>query len=258
MKVDGVIPEYQRVAAQRNIFTNAMLQHQSWFIILLSKKFQRQSFDFNAGRYEEGEYRTAYRFLKEVVKDYKNLTPGAVEKWQSLEDYQKEAIARSGLELGVVFLMLALGTLVLAGDDEDDTYLEDLARLIYLRTTSEMVTQTALGIPTAVKERVSSPVPMWNNIDFLLNLPTTVTEEVVINKETGATMNKALYRFYKLTPFRRYSQLTNLQEQISSFRYYNDPTLYNLGSIKTKEEKEAEKNEMYSTGQMAYDNLRTN
>jgi len=250
MKIDGVIPEYQRIAAQRNIFTNALLQHQSWFVILLSKKFMRKGYDFSTGRWEEGEYRIAMRFLKDIVKDWVRLQPGSG-KYQALSDFEKEAINRSMIEFGIVFLMQVIGLAVLAGDDDDDPYIEDFMRLLYLRTTSEVVTQTALGIPTAMKERVQAPLPMWNQVDWLLHLNEWPFEDM--KSGPGKGHNKALYKLYKLTPLRRYSQLSNLDENIRTFRFYNDPTLLWLGS-KT----EKAKDDTYNTGQLAYDNLRTN
>jgi hypothetical protein len=248
MKIDGTVPDGLRTAAQRNVFTNAMLQHQSWFVILLSRKFAKQHYNFSTGQYDQGEYNNSVKFLWNVLKDLKSMRlEDAKKKWDSRSAYDKAVDFRNGLEFLVVTVMLALlGPAVLESDDDDDEYAEDFARLIFLRTTSEMVTQTGLGILPAIEERIKQPVPMWKWVDFMLNLRKDIFDV------TDEGDNKAWSKLRKLTILRRKDQLNDLQQQIDAFRYFNDPTLFNLGSVEDK------KDEMYNAGQQAYDNLRVN
>ena len=249
MKIDGTVPDGLRTAAQRNVFTNAMLQHQSWFVILLSRKFAKEHYNFSTGQYDQGEYRNSLSFIWQTLKDLKNMDlQNAKKRWADRNEYDKAVDKRNMIEFFVVIVMLGLlGPWVLDSDDDDeDTYAEDFARLIYLRTTSEMVTQTGLGILPAIEERIKQPVPMWKWVDFALTLKDNLFDE------TTEGENKAWSKFKKLTILRRKDQLNDLQEQIDAFRYFNDPTLYNLGSVEDK------KDEMYNKNQQAYDNLRVN
>lgn len=55
---------------------------------------------------------------------------------------------------------MLLGSLILAGDDDDDSYVEDLAQLVYLRTVQEYNTSLIYGIPGSVVDAAERPVPM--------------------------------------------------------------------------------------------------
>ena len=49
--------------------------------------------------------------------------------------------------------------------------------------------------------------------------------------EDSEGRNKFLKSVRKNSLMRRYDQYSDLQQQIDSYRYFNDPTLFNLGSV---------------------------
>ena len=276
MRIDGVIPEYERMAAQRNVLTNTLLQHQGWFVIFLQKKFGKRFFDFNTDKYMEGEYRLFLNFISAIFTRKALTDPRGLFKvtYQQLDDYQQESLTRSAVEFAVMAVMLVIGAAVIDGDD-DDEYLADFARLIYLRTTSEIVTGTAFGIAPAIKDRLKAPIPMWNQAQFIMDAYTLALEDIekdrsgikFLTEPKGGKQtddSKFLYRLYKLTPFRRLSTYSNLDRSIRDFRYYNDasldPVTFLPGlSLKATEKRKRElKDENYNDAVSAYDNLRVN
>ena len=151
-----------------------------------------------------------------------------------MERYQRQNLNRTIIETAILSALLILGEAVLAGDDDDDTAAENLMQLIYLRTTSEFNSSTAMGIPGSVIEAGSSPIPSLNTYK-MFNVFTSVPEMFEVDSEGR---NKFLKKVKKNSFLRRYDQYADLQAQIDAYRYYNDPTLLNLGSLGEKKSEE--------------------
>lgn len=226
MNSDMVINDIDRVAAQRDVLTNALMMHRGWAIIGLTKRFKSSYYNVSTGSHEEGQYRTLIRFLGEILGTVRGKG-NIAEVISQLEGYEKANLMRTAVELAVFTTLLVLGEGLLEGDDDDDTAAENLFQLIYLRTTSEFASSTALGIPGAIVEIVDSPVPAINTYK-MFNIMQTVPDMFT---EDSEGRNKFLKSVRKNSLMRRYDQYSDLQQQIDSYRYFNDPTLFNLGSV---------------------------
>jgi hypothetical protein len=165
-----------------------------------------------------------------------------------MDRHQKKNLTRTAVETAILLTLLAVGEAVLAGDDEDDTEIENLMQLIYLRTTSEFNSSTALGIPGSIAEAGSSPIPALNTYK-MLNLMVTIPE---MFQEDSEGRNKLWKKVVKNSILRRYNQYSDLQVQVDAYRFYNDPTLLNLGSVGEKKEEDQ------PTGQNAINSIRIN
>jgi hypothetical protein len=231
MNVDGVLNDVDRVAAQRDVITNTLMQHRGWMIINLSRRFKGQFYNVSTGRTEEGHYRTVLNLMGEMLKSVQGKG-NVAQMYQQFERYQRKNVNRVAIESAVFFLLLVLGEAVLAGDDEDDTMAENLFQLIYLRTVSEYNSATALGIPGSLVEASTSPVPSMSSYKFLQVL-SWLPEATELDSEGN---NKMWKKIKKATVLRRLDQYSDLQVQIDAYRFYNDPTLFNLGGVRDKSE----------------------
>lgn len=207
--VDSIVSESDQTAAQRDALTNALLLHRGWFMINLTRKFKGKHFNIATGQIENGHYRSVLNTL--YGWGTSRFSKEAREEWnkQSTE-YETKNLRRLGFDsLGALFL-IGLTNMLLAGDDEDDTVLENFAQLIALRTTSEVQSIELLGIFGSTADIYDQPVVQ-------LNLFNNVWKAIKKGKMSYIGKN-ILY-------FRRRDQLSDLQKQIDSYLYFNSETL---------------------------------
>ena len=223
---DGVLNETDQVAAQRDILTNPFLMHKGWLLINLTRKFKRNHFNVTTGSFEEGHYQTLLKAINDLKLNV--LNPIAVKQWLlEQENYRRANARRVATEMIILSSLLLLGELVLGADDDDDTELENLAQLIYLRTTSEFASSTFYGVPGSVIESVKSPVAALSTYEKLNPVD-------LYRRAMKDGIEEAAKRAIKGTPLKRIGQLSDLQEQVNSFRHFNDATLFNLGEQKSE------------------------
>lgn len=236
-KVDGVLSDVDRVAAQRDVVLNTVMMHRGWFLINLSKGFKKKSYNVATGQMEEGHYRTLANFLTSLrdevffnknIEDKKSIS----DVYLNLNDFEKRNIKRVVVETSLLFLLLLIGEGILSGDDDDDAWIEDFSRLIYLRTVGEFSSSQLYSLPSTVKEIVKSPfvsIKTYEALDPIFH----IREGWKSDDDYGI---KSVRKLVKGTFLRRYGQYGDIQNQIDSYRFYNDPTLFNLGSIGNKKE----------------------
>jgi hypothetical protein len=228
--VDGVVNEVDQVAAQRDTLMNLMMMHKGWLLLNLTRRFKKTHYNQATGQVEEGHYTTLFNFFKEAaigLKDKQRFK----DYYQNLSPYESRNLKRSLVETGLMGVLLLMGELVLAGDDEDDTYIEDLAQLIYMRTVSEYNSAQLPGIEKSIIETAKSPFVAINTIEALG--PFTALQRV-INEDADGN-NKLVKAVTKVSPLRRLPQYQDIQGTLNSFRHFNDPTLFNLGDKKKAE-----------------------
>lgn len=245
-QIDGVISDTDRLAAQRDVLTNTALQHRGWLPLVLYRRFKKGSWNPAIDKWEEGHYLTFGRYItalaggsfaalrskdKGLIETIKDINKG-------LNKDERRNLNRAAVESIALLILMGLGVHGIDFDDEEDLYAEKLAKYIYLRTASEFTTSTMYGLPGVVKETYRSPVPSLKLFE-LLN-PFEWKDRLVGEYKGGVNKgeSKAWTEFKRYTPIKRYEQLTNLDYQMQTYRFYNDPTLLWLGSQAEKERRE--------------------
>lgn len=205
--VDAIISEADQIAGQRDALVNATMMHRGWFIINMTRKFKGKHFNIATGQIEEGHYMTIFKTLSRLRKGgWKGLVGAS-------EEHEIRNLKRLGFDTVAAGLVIAIANMLMAGDDEDDTYIENLAQLIALRTTNESLSQTMLGMPGSIEEIYTNPVMQFGNIKDLA--------VGIYNYDDEAKRKRALKQFL---PYRRYNQLADLDKQISAYLHFNGPT----------------------------------
>lgn len=227
---DGVLNETDQVAAQRDMLTSMFMQHRGWLPINLTRRFKKRHFNISTGQFEEGHYRTLFSFLKQAALNLKN-PQNVREYWNDLDLNQQRNIRRAGIETSILVALQIIGLAVLAGDDDDDSYVEDLARLIYLRTASEYNSSQWMGIPGTVIETAKAPLTALSTYENLEPISLLST----LGQEDSEGNSKFMKKLIKATPLKRIDQWSDIQGQVDAFRHYNDPTLLWLGEGKKEE-----------------------
>ena len=232
---DGTLNELDQVAAQRDVLTNVFMMHSGWLPILLTRRFKGKQFNVSTGRMEEGHFVTLFNVLYNSIIT-KRRGESLKEYLATLEPYQKKNLKRSMGETLLWLAILGLGSAILGADDDDDSYIEDLFQYIYIRTASEFSTQQLPGIPSALIDKLKNPVVPIRTIEALdpISLLGKIWDDAA---NYGDGEGSALWKdLKKNTILKRYDQYSDVQSQLDSYRYFNDKTLFNLGSVgKSKE-----------------------
>lgn len=226
-RADGVINKSDQVGAQRNVLTNMMMMHKGWLPILLTRRFKKRQFNIQLGKMEEGHYRSLMSFLGAAITNKGNLRKALAE----LEVDQRENIKRIRWEASIFAVLYLIGAGVVSMDDEDDTYIEDFARLIYLRTFSEFSTTQIFSVPSVMIDTAKSPIVAIRTIDAIepIGLITDLMGDVgtFIAGEEGDEY-KTWKKLKKNSFLKRHDQLSDIQGQIDAYRHFNRNTLYYL------------------------------
>jgi hypothetical protein len=234
MRIDMVIPDANRVSGQRDAMVNALLQHRGWAIINFVNRFKGEHYNSSIGVYEEGMYTTVAKLAKALIqRDGKPFLETYNKFKGSATLQQNRNIKKFGSEAAFILAIGLIGNWVIAADDDEDSYIQDLATLVYLRTFSEMASTTAVGIPKSFVEIADSPIPMLRTLKMFVDPLETVPKVFEEDKDGN---NKLMKELIKNSPFRRLNQYADIQQQIDAYRYYNDPTLFHLGSVGSKKE----------------------
>ena len=224
---DGVINEYDQVAAQRDVLTNTLMMHRGWLPILLTKRFKKRGYNVSMGRVEEGHFTTLARFMGDAIKSLKGGR-SIKEIKADLEQFERNNLRRSVFESTLWIGLLLLGEAILGADDDDDSYFEDFMQYTYVRTVSEYSSQQVFGISGTLVDVVKNPVVPIRTLEAMEPV------QIIGNLATGdfAEIGK---KFRKNTILKRGTQLTDIQSQLDSYRFFNQSTLYNLSPDSKKE-----------------------
>ena len=134
-------------------------------------------------------------------------------------------------ETAIWLSILALGSAILGADDDDDTYIEDLFQYIYIRTASEFSTQQLPSIPLALIDKLKNPIVPIRTLEAIepISFLGKLYED---GASFGDGQGSELFKLLKKnTVLKRFDQYKDVQSQLDSYRYFNDKTLYNLGSV---------------------------
>jgi len=161
--VDGQLSEADKLAANRNIILNLMMQHRGWLFINVARMFKGRHYNYQTAIEEEGTYYSAISFAKDVLLAKGNF----VNAFGNLDELSKQNLKRVGLQMVMLNIVFYLALLMKGGDDDDDTFAEDFGRYITYRTYGETSAITPSGMFRSIQEAVKQPVVMtslWTNI----------------------------------------------------------------------------------------------
>ena len=210
--VDSIISETDQTMAQRDVLLSSMMLHRSWMVINLTRKFKGRHFNIATGQIEEGQYNSAYKVAAGMVKSIGKK--GAMNEFlRSTEEYQTRNFKRTMAEVITMGLLIALTRALLAADDDDDSFIENLAQLIALRTTSESQSASFIGMFGETASVYDDPLIQ---VRYLQNMKKGVTKDPSY--------------FLRNTYYKRYTQFSDLQKQVDAYQFFNQPTLVGIGA----------------------------
>jgi len=212
--VDSQVSAADQTAAQRDALTNAFLMHRSWFILNLTRRFKGRHFNITTGQIESGHYIKA---LTSVHKLATGLIKGDKRVREEMEEHERRNLKRFGFDLLGMAILVGLTNALLAADDDDDSYLEDFAQLIALRTTSETQSAFFHGLLLA------TPADIYDQP--LIQVKKTLDAFKAVKLLAIGEFNESYQTVKKITIFNRFNQLGDVQKQVDSYLFFNGLTL---------------------------------
>jgi hypothetical protein len=208
--VDSIISETDQTMAQRDVLLSSMMVFRSWIVIGLTKKFKNKHFNFTTGQFDEGQYRSNMKVARKMFQSLGRN--GSIKEFiKSLEVHEASNLKRTAMEVIVISLLIGISKGLLAADDDDDTFIENLAQLIALRTTSEAQSSSLIGVFGETASVYDDPLVQAR---YLENFKRGITGEPIY--------------LLKNTYYKRYEQLSDLQKQVESYQFFNRSTLVGI------------------------------
>jgi DNA-binding protein YbaB len=244
--VDMAISDEEKSIWARNSLSNLVLQHSGWLLIATANKFKSGHLNIATGIWEEGNWQTAGRFIKEIttgatkrngasyLQHVKNVWDGVnlKDKDGNIDfdklDNQRRNLARTGVEIAVVNGLFLIGLLLAnmkSDDDDKDKDLADkmidLAYYFTYRTTNEVASST-VALPLQYVAKIKSPVVSLSTMGEVATSYKIFSGDIVKSgKFKGET--ESWKKINKLVPFiKDYTRLTNIDRETNSYKHFNE------------------------------------
>lgn len=209
-RIDSRISSTDKAAAHRHAIGKLLTTHRGWLFRLTQDKFKRKGFNYVTEQYEEGNYRTWWRFVANTFMrpDRIRLLKNMLLEWEQLEDYEKRNVIRCLYEISAVVIVGIIARMLQAmSDDEDDedSFIHSAA-YIANRTLLETSVYPSLLTPLTLQiggselgSLLSSPIAGVKTIDTLTDIVYIFDgEEIESGKYEGMTRREKL--LIKMTP----------------------------------------------------------
>lgn len=257
-KIDGQIPESQKLAAQRHALLTFLTTHKGWLSINLQRRFKGAQWNLENNQLEQGSYSTLGGLIADTVSNMRNYNEGLIKSvkkaykdpsigqkifGKELTEEQRDQITdlvsrntkRLGIELSFMALITLVATMVSMAADDDD--LEDipgmqLTNLLMLRLTNEMAS-TQLGIGKQVYETTEVPVVGLSNIvAAFTDIGDAFSGEDVRSGKYGGYSKQYRYFFKNIPGLKGIHDLREIQKTTETYKYFNKQNI-DLGSLYT-------------------------
>lgn len=226
-QVDGVMNETDKVLASRNAILNTMLQHRGFLFINLARAFKGRRYNFATSKIEEGHYTSAIKFLMNIIKDRGKIGKA----YMSLESDQKKNVQRVAFRTAITMMILQLAQYLKGSDDEDDTFAEDLARIITYRTYNEVADLSPLGMVKTTMSSIKQPIVLMGTLE------TGYKAFQDLSDSEKAWSEKSYGNLRKLTMIgKTYDQLSDLDTYTNSWLYHKQTELPEIYNYKPEDE----------------------
>lgn len=134
----GIYNEDDMSAAKRVSIGRLMMQYRNWVVPMMNERFQGLHYNFDAGLWKEGYYRTSFKFTELLINDLKHGQIRFAANWKQLKPFEKQNITRAIVEIAQWIAFSALYGLVNWPDGKDRSYALKMAEYQSKRLTVEL------------------------------------------------------------------------------------------------------------------------
>lgn len=136
-----------------------------WMWSSVNKRFSNINFNYDTQSYEEGYYRSCFRFIKTLAKDIKQMQFDVALHWNELHPVEKANVKHAIIETMTLLSIIMLNLLVDWGDDDDDDWAKNMTMYQAIRLQSELSSLTPWGVMHESIRLLKSPLPAVSTLD---------------------------------------------------------------------------------------------
>lgn len=222
-RADSVINDLDRNAISRNAFGNLLMQHSGWLPINLTRMFKGGHYSFNMGAFEEGTMKTLKNVAANLLINARSIE-NVKDIYNDLSEYEQANLKRVGIQATSLIIVLLACMALFASDDDDDTWMEEYARYLAVRTYNETKSNNPYGLYSIAKEKITNPVVSLGLSDSAMKTMTyTLTGD----------FEKAKDNFIKTLPIVKGGRkLQDPKDAMDKFIYFNNDSLWEMNALK--------------------------
>lgn len=167
----GVYNKIDANLIQRTALGRAAYLFRKWMWKSYSKRFENVNYDYNIGEWNEGYYKSCFRFIKSLCKDMKDFKLNVALHWDELHPTEKANCKKALIEILTLLSIMCLNAMVDWEDDDDDKddWLRNMTMYQSLRLQSELSALTPISAVGETVRLFKSPLPAINTVTNLLD-----------------------------------------------------------------------------------------
>jgi hypothetical protein len=144
----------ERGKAYNNAIAKMILNHRSWLVSGIDRRFKKELYNYSLDEDEVGYYRAFMKMISLTVADRATLLKFQLTAWDKLSDQEKIGVKKTLADLVVLTSLVAIWALLQGiADDDDEWHLDAIAYL-----SSRVLLEHASFIsPTEVTSLFSTP-----------------------------------------------------------------------------------------------------
>jgi hypothetical protein len=240
-QLDTQITQSQRTAAQRHFAMNYLMTHRGWLSVALSNRTKNAHYNTATGIYEEGSYKSFYKWFESSVKDMvskKNIR-AFNDGWNG-KDLERDgdvpfeellATRRRNLKRVAVDSVFFTGLSAIAyallnyADDDEDNYALQLTSYLSLRVLNEQVSGQT-GLAYQMYETLESPFVGLATVADILAVPLNMLDSEVVKSGRYKGETVRMRSLKKVIPgLKTFDDMAKLQETRDTYYFYNKNNL---------------------------------
>lgn len=210
-KLYGIYSKTDINALETTALGQLISLYRKFIVSSLNRRYGKQKYNFDTGEIQEGYYRSAWGFIKNVIKDTEGIG-GLIDTikmhWQDMEDFQKSNIMRTTNELGTFVILLVLSS-VLRGadwDDSDNPWQKRFLAYMSTRLKTETGAFSPFGVLGETWNIVKSPAACINTLEGAADMLKAVYpsnwlgEDAIVQSGRYKGHTKS-YKYFMNSPF---------------------------------------------------------
>jgi hypothetical protein len=240
-QLDTQITQSQRTAAQRHFAMNYLMTHRGWLSVALSNRTKNAHYNTATGIYEEGSYKSFYKWFEASVTDMvskKNIR-AFNDGWNG-KDLERDgdvpfkellATRRRNLKRVAVDSVFFTGLSAIAyallnyADDDEDNYALQLTSYLSLRVLNEQVSGQT-GLAYQMYETLESPFVGLATVADILAVPKNMLDSEVVKSGRYKGETVRMRSLKKVIPgLKTFDDMAKLQETRDTYYFYNKNNL---------------------------------
>src|SRR3990167_3792070 len=188
-RLHGIYNNFDRPGAQRHAGGRLAMLFRNWLRPGWNRRWGRtrgRVFNYEANRWEEGNYKVFYRFIKNLVQQLSGKVGTDAANWNNLSDFEKGAIWATLWEIGALLTTIAVfQVLSRLGDDDEDEKKKGWTENFILYQARRLQTELLFYVhPGEAMKLIQSPTATMSAMNAIIKFANQLTNPGEVYKRT--------------------------------------------------------------------------